>query len=192
MNNFWSLQYKEGPFPVLVGDPEELAITLKNMAFGLQFYMNAFDIDIYFSLYHGPDKEPIMRPIRTVFAPNTPVSFMVSPEYNPMNMVGFAFTRAIDKFIINGEIAYSPDKVGVIDQEYSIDLILPFQIQKSHYISYSVGVNYLIPLTDWISWHDGDSVITIEWAQSIYFDRSLMKPFFTDILVVQFRDTFFK
>jgi len=189
--NFWGITYREGPFPVTVARPGAMDVGADGIGAGVQLYMNYFRTDMYLTLYRGPDREPVLRPWGTIIAPNALVSLLVVPEYHPFTAMGVAVSRPVDKFIVQAEFSYSPDRTGVVEQPYTKDLTLPFELRRSHYISYSIGCNYLVPLGDLFAWHDGDAVLTVEWMQSRYTDGELMKPLFTDILVAQFRDSFF-
>ncbi len=187
--NFWGMHYRQGPFPVTIEDPQELPVTLENIAVGCRFAKNISGVDMYFSYFHGPDIEPHMRPIATKLIPNHPISIAVRPESYIIDKFGFALNKAIDTFTIQTEIAYSPNKTGVIDQKTTTSVKLPFDIERGHHISYSAGLNWFIPLDDWIPKHQGDSLITAEWFQSVYINQKIIKPILTDILILQARDT---
>ena len=188
--NFWGIKYKEGPFPVKFADTEELSINMENIGVGVQFAKDFFGVDLYLTYFHGPNIEPAIRPIRTIIQPGEPVSILVKPEVSIIDKFGFALSKGIDKFTLQCEFAYTPNKNGVVDQD-GVSVTLPFEVRESHHISYSAGVNYFIPLDDWIPKHRGDSVITAEWFQSMFIDKKIMKPMLTDILIIQLQDTFF-
>ena len=188
-NAFWELKYNEGPFPVNIEQPSSLPLSFYNCGIGLQYYFNYFKTDFYISVYHGPDDEPLMRPIGTKITPNEPLSIIISPEYKTVDMTGLAFSKSVSRFVIQAEGVYSFNKYGVIEQDYTTDLKFPLSIDKSHFISYSTGINYFIPLNDIIPGHQGTSVATLEWMQSIYFDDRMMAPLLTKIIIARMQDT---
>ena len=191
VDNFWALKYREGPFPVYVAGPEPLPVALENVSLGARLSKSVSGVDVSFSLFHGPDRDPVFRPRRTVLAPSEPVSVEVVPEHLPSTSVGFDFSTDLGKFVIQGEAAYTPDKPGVVEQPYSINTRFPFEVKRSHYISYSGGFNYFIPLNLLFENHEGDTIFTFEWNQSRYFDNSLMAPLISDILTARLQDSYF-
>jgi len=190
-DNFWAVKYMEGPFPVNLEEPASLDIQFKNFGFGIQYSSNFNGVDLNASYYHGPDREPAFVPVETLVFPNEPVSIIVTPQYNNINILGMSMSASVRKFIFQFEAAYSPDKAGVETQDYTQDLILPFSVKKTHFLSYSTGFNYIIPVGEWLSWHRGDLTFTTEWFQSLFFESGLMKPMLTDVLSSRLDDSFF-
>lgn len=188
--NFWAIEYREGPFPVRLLDPEEKDISVMNTGAAVQYYTNRRGLDINVNLFHGPDSEPVLRPLRSVTVPNEPVRVAVAPEYYIVNRLGLALSKSIDKFVFQAECSWSPDRTGVVDQEFSSTTELPFKTAKSHSVSYSAGANWFVPLDSWISGHRGETVLTLEWYQSFYTDPRIMEPLISDILSISLQDTF--
>lgn len=195
--NFWEIKYKEGPFPVKSYKPKGLDINSSNFAYGGRLSGSYFGSDISLSGYHGPDKDPTIIPNETSTPINEPVEFWIKPEYYTVNYMGIDFSKTFGPIVMQFETIYSPDKTGVIDQdmpnttEELEDLDVPFEIEKSDYISYSVGFNYFIPLNRLIKDHEGTTLFTFEWHQSIFLDDKFMPPMYTDILLGRIQDDFF-
>jgi hypothetical protein len=193
---FWTPEYSEGPFPVVISDPAALPFNAANMGVGIKYYRNIEGIDLHASLYHGPDREPAMQPQRTIYETGGPVSILVIPEFAVHNAAGLALSKTQDKFIFQAEVVYSPDRTGVVEVDTAdvtpdtVSDLLPFKTRKSHYISYSAGFNYMVPAKEWFKSHEGECVFTTEWYQSKYFDDELMKPQLTDIFTARLQDTF--
>lgn len=184
--SFWEIQYREGVFPVEVQGDGALPLALKNIAAGLRYYVNVGGFDLNASLYYGPAIDPLVRPAGTVARPNEPVAIAVEPTYKPTVMIGFAGSKSVQKFVFQLEVAYSPWKWGVVDQDIDSGIPeLPFEMKPNHYLAYSAGVNWFMPLSSWISEYKGESIITLEWTQSINFNRELMKPLLTDLITTR-------
>ncbi|HON80228.1 MAG TPA: hypothetical protein PK544_17185 [Spirochaetota bacterium] len=188
--NFWEIRYREGPFPIVLDEPEGLPAAFENIGAGLQYYTNRLGTDIYVSLYHGPDREPVMRPLGTVAEPGRPVAVEVRPEYCTVTNAGIAASRTFGKFVVQCEGVYSPDKAGVVWQDFNKDITLPFDVARSQYAAYSTGFNYFIPMRKFFRSHEGDAVLTMEWSQAFYIDDRIMKPLITDILIARIQDSF--
>ncbi len=189
--NFWEIRYREGPFPVEIEEPTGLPVRFANAAVGARCAASLAGVDFAASVYRGPDREPIFRPIRTLIAPNEPVSVLVRPEYHAVTMAGIDFSMNFDRVVVQAEAVYSPDKAGVVDQAYTPSMDFPFEVQTGHYVSYSAGFNYFVPLGLLLEGHEGETVLTVEWNQSRYFDAGIMPPLITDVLVVRLQDEFF-
>jgi hypothetical protein len=188
--NYWEIRYMEGPFPVYVADRGEMDISAENSGYGARFGGTFFGIDASLSGYYGPDRDPLLRPCRTVLIPNEPVSIEVNPEYYNVTYIGADISMKLDKITLQGELSFSPDKTAVISQPYTIDMELPFAITETKAISYTAGFNYYIPLSRILERHEGTTVFTAEWMQTIYYKQGLMKPFITDIITGRIEDEF--
>lgn len=197
MNTFWGIEYKEGPFPVVFDEGRALDFGIDSAGAGIKYYKNIMGYDLHASLYRGPDREPAMRPARALIEPGKPVSILVVPEYEVLNMIGFAASKNFDKYVFQLEAVYSPDKTGIVEKDIAslgssgIAGLLPYEKKKTHFVSYSAGLNYFVPVKEWYKSHEGECVLSAEWSQSHFFDDELMKPMLTDILVLQLRDKFF-
>ena len=188
--NFWEIRYREGPFPVNIQEPDGLPPSVSNAAFGARYATSLAGVDMAASIYRGPDREPLFRPMRTVLVPSEPVSILVKPEYHSVTMAGLDFSMNFDRVVIQAEAAYSPDKNGVVEQDYTPQMRFPFEVRTGHYVSYSAGFNYFVPLGLLLEGHEGETVLTVEWNQSRYFDGGIMAPLITDVLVVRLQDEF--
>jgi hypothetical protein len=191
-NGFWAIKEKKGPFPVIVENPEALAADPENYGYGIRFSGTFFGADASASAYYGPDREPLMRPIRTLIEPDRPVSMLVQPEYRMTAAAGFDISANFDPFVIQGEMSYSPYRYGVIDQPYSADVVLPFKVEKNRTLTYTIGANYFIPMKKLFEWHTGTAVLTAEWMQVINSNDKVIDPLLTDIISTRFEDTFFE
>ncbi len=189
-NDFWAFHYREGPFPVYVKNSDGMELSPANSGYGARFGGTISGVDASISGYYGPDRDPVLRPYRTVLVPDEPVSVEVIPEYYNVTYVGADFSMKFDRFTIQGEMNFSPDKTAVIDQPYTIDMELPFRITKTQALSYAAGFNYYIPVADFIEGHEGTAVFTAEWMQTVYYKEGLMKPFLTDILSCRLEDAY--
>ncbi len=194
---FWQLTVKEGPFPVTIAQPEALPFEIANAGVGARYYHNIAGFDVHLSAYHGPDTQPYLLPVKTILQPDEPVSILVEPEYAAVNMAGTAVSKAYKDFVFQVEAVYSPDKTGVVDVDLQnlsavqLPTLLPYKTRKSHYVSYSAGFNYFIPIRDYFKEHEGQCVFTFEWSQSHFFDDRFMKPMLSDIVVLRLQDNFF-
>lgn len=188
---FWRAELAGYPFDIVVDDAENMEISPKNFAYGARLSGSMFGADVSVSGYHGPDKEPLTVPDHTNLYPDRPVELVVVPRHFIVNKAGFDFSMNLDKFVVQCEAAYSPDKRGVprFDEIKSFDL--PLKEEKSHYVAYSAGFNYFIPMTRLISGHEGDTVLTMEWFQSKYFNDELEPPLLTDIIAGRIEDGYF-
>ena len=87
--SYWAIKEQKGPFPVVVETPEALPAELKYAGYGMRFSGTFFGVDSSLSAYYGPDREPLMRPTRTIINSDMPVSILVEPEYRMMAAAGF-------------------------------------------------------------------------------------------------------
>ncbi|MDY6933506.1 MAG: hypothetical protein SVZ03_04690 [Spirochaetota bacterium] len=197
-DNFWAFKYEEEPFPVNISEPDKLEIDPSNYAYGGRLSCSIWGTDLSISGYHGPDIEPLMVPMRTNYLPyNEPVTLVVDSKYYITNYFGFDFSKSVGPFTLQFEIAYSPDRSGIVDQgnleEISDpeELELPFVVKKSKYLSYSAGFNYYVPLNRILEGHEGETVLLLEWHEALYFDNELMPPTITDMIATGLTDSFF-
>ncbi|MCP4135043.1 MAG: hypothetical protein GY754_28975 [bacterium] len=184
--NLWAVEYREGPFVIKVGEQEPIDLTWSNISVGGRFAVNVWSTDLSLSYFHGPDSEAVIRPGSVLIEDGAPVSFLGNAEYYVVNKIGFDITRAVSDFTLQGEVAFSFDKTGLVDTPYRYDMTFPMDVRQSKYISYSAGFNYSI------SYHEGDTMLTMEWAQARYFDGGISAPLMTDMLTVMLTDTFFE
>ncbi len=188
---FWVPYVLDVPMKVSFVEAKALEVLPENFAYGARLSGNLFGADMSISAYHGPDKEPLLVPHHSNLVPNEPVEIVVQPTHFIINKFGFDFSFDISKFVVQFEGAYSPDKSGLPALTELSAYELPLKEKKSHYISYSTGFNYFIPINRLIEGHEGDSVLTMEWYQARYLDDSLEKPFITDLAIGRFEDGYF-
>lgn len=218
-DNFWAMSYEKLPLPVITEGPEGLPFESCNYGYGGRFSFSFWGIDMSFSGYHGPDPEPIIRPLSLIIdadtVPNQPVGLLIKSEYHIANYTGIDFSTTLDKFVFQFEAAYSPDRIGValpdgmsfdelreISSPNKFEINLPFSLTRSHYISYSAGANYYVPVNRIIEGHEGESVLLVEWHDARYFDyigpekrfqtvRGILQPQMSNLLITGFKDSYF-
>jgi hypothetical protein len=189
--NYWAIKDKKGPFPLIVDNPDPLSVKTQNAGYGMRFSGTFFGIDASASAYYGPDREPLMRPVKTVIEPDKPVSILIEPEYRMTAAAGFDMSANLDPFVIQGEVCYAPYRFGVVDQPYDANISLPFDVERNETLTYTIGGNYFIPFKKIFPWHTGTAVLTAEWMQIINSNSAIMDPLLTDIISTRFEDTFF-
>jgi hypothetical protein len=189
--NYWAIKDKKGPFPLIVDNPDPLPVKTRNAGYGMRFSGTFFGIDASASAYYGPDREPMMRPVKTVIEPDKPVSILIEPEYRMTAAAGFDMSANLDPFVIQGEVSYAPYRFGVVDQPYDANISLPFDVERNETLTYTIGGNYFIPLKKIFPQHTGTAVLTAEWMQIINSNSAIMDPLLTDIISTRFEDTFF-
>ena len=192
-NNFWAVKRVEDEYPLIFGESEPMDSTSKNFGYGARIAGTFHGMDMSVSGYHGPDREPLLLPFGTVMIENQTVSLLLQPQYEIVDYIGFDFAWPYDDFVFQAEAAYSPNKNGFMlqDTDRPQDLTFPYDTQKTDYMSYSLGMNYFIPLQKFIPGHAGESLLTLEWYQARYFDEDINRPQITDFLTCRFQDAYF-
>lgn len=187
---FWELKHREGPFPIIIDEEKGIDSWIEGAGVGIKYYRNIKNFDTHVSLFRGPDKEPIFRPVKTVSEPDEVVSIMIEPQFKAVTMAGVAISNTYERLIFQFEGVYSPDKTGVVDTEIKsseIDNLLPFKTEKSHYFAYSVGFNYFVPFSP-----SKEGMVTAEWSRSHMLNDKIMKPFLSDIITIRINEKFFQ
>ncbi len=187
---YWGMNHREGPFPLVIDEEKGIAPGIEGAGAGIKYYRNIKNFDTHISLFRGPDKEPIFRPVKTVSEPDEPVSILAEPQFNTVTMAGIALSNTYKRFIFQFEGVYSPDKTGVVDTEIDasqIDTLLPFETEKSHYFAYSAGFNYFLPFSP-----SKEGMLTAEWSRSHLLNDKLMEPFLSDVITIRINDKFFQ
>lgn len=182
-NNFWMYQYNLGFVSVTGNEDKYLKPAWENAGYGGRLARSIKGVDLSLSCYHGPDTSPLLRPMKYLAVQS---DVLVEQEYHTSTNIGFDFSFQVSKFEIHGEMAYSPDKYGVVDEAYDLEknpelLKSPFRVKSANWLSYAVGLNFT----------QDKLIITAEWIQSNYFDNSLMKPFYTDFIASSISYSFF-
>lgn len=191
-DNFWEITYVEGPFPVHVINGDGLPVTPGNSGYGARLAGTILGADVSLSGYHGPDREALMRPRGTVLVTGEPVSVEVVPEYYIITSFGADASMRIDRIVVQAEAAFTPDRTVCIDQPYTTGMKLPFETDQVKSFSYAAGFNYFIPLSRIIEGHEGTTVFTAEWTQTVYQGSGYMKPLLSDIITARLDDSFFE
>ena len=187
---YWGLKHREGPFPVVIDEEKGIDSWIKGAGLGIKYYRNIKNFDTHLSLYRGPDKETLFRPVKTVSRPDEPVSIMVEPQYKLVTIAGIALSNTWERFIFQFEGIYSPDKRGVVNTKVDsskIDDLLPFKIEKSHYFAYSAGFNYFVPFSP-----SKEGMLTAEWSRSHMLNDKIIKSFLSDIITIRVNEHFFQ
>ncbi|HPS59018.1 MAG TPA: hypothetical protein PK514_13010 [Spirochaetota bacterium] len=173
--NFWRYHYNLSFIELQGNEDTELPVAKQNMGYAARLSSTFGGVDISISGYRGPDTSPLLRPMAWIGLTS---DVEVEQEYHISNNAGIDFSFSLGDFELHGEAAYSPDKYGVVDEEYGSSLgdedlvLLPFRIRTSGYYSYAAGFNYT----------HGKLIFTAEWVQSKYTDKELMAPFYSDII----------
>ncbi|NOY69491.1 MAG: hypothetical protein GXP53_08380 [Deltaproteobacteria bacterium] len=191
--NFWAPKLVEDKYPLIFDDPDPMDPDVKNFGYAARVSKSLDSMDISVSAYHGPDTQPVIRPLRTDVSPGRPIGIVVRPEYHMVDFIGADFSLTRGDFVVSGEGAVSPDKTGSLDQDLSdaANIIFPYPLKKSPYFSYSIGFNYFIPMEKFIAGHSGDALFTMEWFQARYTNPDINDPDITDILTTRFQDDYF-
>jgi len=191
--DFWSLTIDNSFLPVVFDEPDTLSFGTDHVGYGARLSTSFGSIDMSVSGYHGPDRNLLFIPYEVTFDGFTPVCLRIRPRSFMVTMFGFDLSAVLGDLVVQVEAVYSPDKVGVVEQRTTnlMSVILPFETDRAHYVSYSVGFNYFIPLDSLIEAHTGDTVFTAEWYAAQYLEGGIYTPYITDILSCKFQDSYF-
>lgn len=184
--NFWAYHYDIGFMTIVEDKYEPLPAGAENIGYGARLAGSFSGVDISLSFYRGPDANPILRPID--YIPETS-DILVRQEYHTSTNFGGDFSFKLWKFEIHGEMAYSPDKYGVVDEtptgftfeDDSAVLNRPFSIKTSKWYSYSTGLNFIY----------NNLTLTSEWVQGKNLDKSLMGSYYSDLIAGGISYSFF-
>lgn len=171
--NFWRYHYNLGFIELVGNEDTQLPVASENMGYGARLSSTFNGVDISLSGYRGPDTSPQLRPVE--YLPFTS-DVLVHQEYYSSNNIGLDLSFSISDLEIHGEVSYSPDKYGVVDENIDLEnnqdlLVEPYRVRTSGYYSYAAGINYT----------SGRLIFALEWVQSNYTDKELMSPFYSDI-----------
>ncbi len=211
--SFWTMDYDGPPIPIHISTPDGLDFGCTNYAYGARYYTSFGGFEISISGYHGPDPEPIIVPLKIHAVPGEPFSLLIGTEYHISNYIGIDFSSSFDKFVVQFEAAYSWDKTGALfpggmtisevqDITYPNVLQLPFRLKRSKFISYSVGLNYFVPINRIFKGHEGESVLIAEWHDAMYItcslsekrleeNKNIVPSLMANVLLIGYRDSFF-
>lgn len=189
---YWGISPENYSLPVIVLEDGRLESDPDNYGYGVRVTTTAGLMDLSASFYHGPDNEPVYIPEETRYEEGTPLAVLVAPEYFVVNKYGIDMVRQFEKFVIQAEAVYSPDKVWTIEQDLSAlaDIEFPFDTTRTEAFSYTFGFNYFVPVADYFPSHEGELVFTFGWYDAIYFDDSVMPPVMSDYIGLRLEDTF--
>jgi hypothetical protein len=191
---YWEIHLDNYQLPIVFDDVHALSGGIENSAFGARVSSTILGTDVSVSAYHGPDKDFVYLPSRILVEPGEPVSVLVTPKTYPVSFLGMDFSKSLDSFVFQAELAYSPDKRTTLAQnpDSGEPIVFPYTVERSDYIAYAVGFNYFIPMHEWIEGHEGDTVLTMEWYQTRFLNRSRTEPVITDFISARFEDSYFK
>lgn len=192
-NNFWSLRQDDILYRIRFEEGDGINVEPGNFGYGLRLSSSLGGSDFSFSAYHGPDREPVLIPAAVHVQPNNPVAVVIEPQYFVVDYIGLDFSKTIDDFVVQWEVAYSPNKPNIVEQNHPFMRIrFPYEVERSSYVSYAVGFNYFIPLHRLLEGHEGESVFTFEWFQSKFFKKDVSQPYlFSDLLTFRYEDNFY-
>jgi hypothetical protein len=191
--SFWAITTSSPLYTILIETTDREEAGLDKPGFGARLSMNIFDSDVSFSGYHGPDKEPVFVPWSIELVPNTNIIVLAKPQHFVVNYMGVDFSKALGDFVIQFEAAYSPDKSGLVIQDIGnpSQVQLPFEVRNASYIAYAAGFNYFVPLYKLLEGHEGESIFTLDYSSSTYFDDDLLSPLLSNLLTLRYDDSFF-
>jgi hypothetical protein len=179
--NFWSYHYRLGFMTIVEDEYRALPPAGENLGYGLRFSGSASGVDFSVCFYHGPDVNPILRPMKYL---EYDKNILVKQEYHTSTNLGWDISYKIWKFELHAEMSYSPNKYGVVDEvpknfnmtSDNVKRVLedPFRVRPAHWLSYALGFNFMYD----------DFLFTAEWLQSHHFDDRLMEPFYTHFLAM--------
>jgi hypothetical protein len=192
-SDFWAVQEVDAQYPVYFDEPEPMDAESENFGFAGRASGTYRGVDLSVSAYHGPDSSMLLLPVETVLEPNRRIGVRIQPRSFLVDYMGADLSFGFGDFVFNAEAAYSPNRPGIIEQDTDRPqtLSFPYETEESGYISYAAGFNYFIPMTRLLPGHAGDSLFTMEWYQARYFDGGLQEPQITDLLSLQYQDSFF-
>ena len=192
-NNYWSVRQDSILYNIHFEETDGIDIKVRNFAYGGRISSSLKGNDFSFSAYHGPDREPVLVPTGVQTRSNLPVSVNIEHRYYVVDYVGMDFSRTIDDFVVQTEVAFSPNKPNIMEQDKPfMDVRFPYEVERSSYISYAAGFNYFIPLHHLIEDHEGESVFTFEWFQSRFFEEGVSQPFlFNSWFTFRYEDSFY-
>jgi len=189
--NFWSIGIDNLPIDINYQNRNAMELSAINFGYGARVAATVNGFDFSFSGYWGPDKDSVMLPWGTTIDSGQTLKLDIIPQQNLVGSVGFDFSKSVDKFVFQVEIAYSPNKTGLLQQDTdSNDVTLPYETKQGHYLSYSAGVNYFVPLNKLFPSHQGNSLITLEWTQAVFFDTAIQSPMMSGLLLLRYDDSF--
>lgn len=190
--NFWTVDRSYPLYNLSVQESDGMDVAFENMGVGARVTTNLLGTDISFSVYHGPDREPVQRPDSITYVEDAPLTLNVVQYYDIVNMIGLDLSKTIGDFVFQVEGAYSPDKPNFVTKNLSDPSVieLPLEVRRSSFISYAAGFNYFVPINRLFEDHTGEMVFTLDWFQSVYFDSDLAKPFISDILTLRLQDSY--
>ena len=191
--DFWSLSIDNFLLPVAFDEPDTLSFDIDHVGYGARLSTSFGSVDMSVSGYYGPDRNLLFIPYEVTFDGFTPVCLRIRPQSFMVTMFGFDLSAVLGDVVVQVEAVYSPDKVGVVEQRTTnlMSVTLPFETDRAHYVSYSVGFNYFIPLDTLIEGHTGDTVFTAEWYTAQYLEGEIYTPYITNILSCKFQDSYF-
>ncbi len=191
--DFWSLAIDNTLLPVVFDEPDTLSFGADHVGYGARLSTSFGSVDMSVSGYYGPDRNLLFIPYEVTFDGFTPVCLRIRPQSFMVTMFGFDLSAVLGDVVVQVEAVYSPDKVGVVEQRTTnlMSVTLPFETDRAHYVSYSVGFNYFIPLDTLIEGHTGDTVFTAEWYTAQYLEGGIYTPYITNILSCKFQDSYF-
>jgi hypothetical protein len=191
-NSFWGLALDSYQIPVRLLPREQATDSRQSASYGLRYARTISGMDVAVTVFDGIDKDPVYLPIATVALPGSTPTVHVEPRHYRVTAVGLDFSRTAGDVVVQGEIAFSPNKTATIKQKYETvsDIRFPYETKEVQSLSYALGFNYFIPLHRLFPGHEGDSVFTAEWYQTQYGDKDVAAPFLSDIFATRLQDTF--
>lgn len=169
------------------------SVSFANAGAGVKAGRSVGSCDLSVSLYHGPDREPLITPDRVEAVPGEPVTVVARSVHGKVTSVGADVSADLGQCVVQVEGAFSFDKEGYVTQDISdpASMVFPFSVADSEFWSVSAGINWFVPVVEWFPGHEGESVVTVEGHRSGYTRNELADPFYDRTIAVRYQDSFF-
>ena len=154
--------------------------------YGLRLTTTLWDTDFALSGYKGADPRATYVPQSTFVDSDDRLKVIVVPEVYELTMAGFEAERALGPFMSAVELAYSPNKKVLADQDLERpgQLDFPYQAVSSRWLAYNFGLNYVLPPMAWFP--DSEVVFGIEHGGGKYMADGLLNILPDDYLAMAF------
>ena len=190
--NYFHVMPDNFTLPIHVDANEPAPVTFENMGVAARLTGSLGACDLSVSAYRGPDREPLILPIRVATPPGKPVFVDVEPSHHAITGVGGDLSWNVGEVVVQVEGAYTFDKRGYVNQDVSqpADVAFPYPVVHSGYWDISAGFNWFVPTINWFPNHEGETVFTLEGHGSGYTEHGLMEPLYSRSMVARFQDSF--
>lgn len=178
--------------PMRFDGTEAPDVAFKNAGVGVRASRSAGGCDLSVSLYHGPDREPLITPDRVTTVPGEPVTLVARSFHGQVSSVGADLSADLGTCVAQVEGAWSFGKPAYETPETPdlATLVFPWPVSRSDFWSVSAGFNWFVPLVAWFPDHEGETVVTVEGHRAGYTKGGLGDAFYEQTLALRYQDTF--